>query len=974
MEFNPIAPERFFKKSAGVLISSGFITSLFFVVIYLIGPSFISSLNYKITDFIMAGSDQRPISGSLVIIDLDEKSLAKYGQWPWPRNKLGRILQKTKEEGAKSIVLDMILAEPDRTSPVRLQEDVRRDPGYNVDIQNIPASYDNHDSYLAEILAQGPFVLGYEFLFNPGLNDGKKQPHPLNVIRVKRNETNKADQYFEAFGVVNNLELFSDAVSFSGFLNATPDKDGILRRMPLLIKYKGEIFPSLSLAALMQFEERTSVQIRTEKNGSQVVQVGKKRIPIDHYGNILLDFNALAQPFPRVSVCDLLEGIFPKDTLRDKIVLIGSSASGLKPIFQTSGDPVFSHVAIHSHMLETLMSGVFPVRRENFPLWEGGGSLLLALLFSLFIVRTGVVSSGAVGSLVIFSLWFGARVVFQTTGYLFSPLLPTVIVVTEYAVLTIVKTRKGQHHAEASAGNALMRLKHSESTLDSIIRSIPDIIFRLNPSGEVIFVSPAITQYKSHVGELLGQPIYNLVAPKDRKKANYHMNERRTGERATHDLEIRLLLAKDGSGLEKESRFFSVSAQGIYEGDFPDNKVFIGTQGIIRDITEHKRLEERLLQAEKMEAVGNLAAGVAHDLNNILTGLVSYPDLLLLDLPEDSPLRKDMIIIQQSGYKAAAIVQDMVTLARRGVANREVFCPNRIILEYFDSPEFVKLKEKHPMIEFESIPNDELLNVNGSPIHLFKALMNLVTNAAEAMPSGGKIAVSSYNRYMDKTMQAYEEIPEGEYVCLSFEDNGVGISKDDLHKIFEPFYTKKKMGRSGTGLGMAIIWATVKDLCGYVDVKSKEGEGTIIDIYLPATRDSVEEEVHRVVLEDYLGTENIMVIADVLEQREIAINMLTKLGYHVSSADSGEIALGLIKDNPVELVILDMIMPNGMDGLDTYRNIMTLFPGQKAIVASGFSESDRVKELKKLGVSTYVQKPYTLEKIGVAVRAELDRK
>ena len=117
-----------------------------------------------------------------------------------------------------------------------------------------------------------------------------------------------------------------------------------------------------------------------------------------------------------------------------------------------------------------------------------------------------------------------------------------------------------------------------------------------------------------------------------------------------------------------------------------------------------------------------------------------------------------------------------------------------------------------------------------------------------------------------------------------------------------------------------------------------------------------------------------MVIDDVLEQREIAINMLTKLGYHVSSADSGEIALGLIKDNPVELVILDMIMPNGMDGLDTYRNIMTLFPGQKAIVASGFSESDRVKELKKLGVSTYVQKPYTLEKIGVAVRAELDRK
>jgi len=962
-----------FNKPAPKIVATGLFISFSLTTLFLVVPSF-TSLNNRVTDLITQESNQRLPSETVIIIDLDDKSLARFGQWPWPRYRLAQLLQKASELEARSIALDMILAEPDRTSPVKLQEESERYLGYKVEISNLPAHYKDYDDYLAKTLTQGPFVLGYEFLFKRSDEEKRvNQLHPLKVVMVQQKGLPAAGEFFEASGVVGNLEPFARAVSFSGFLNAAPDQDGILRRLPLLISYKGELFPSLSLAAFMRFKATSSIQLQTSRTGSRVVLVGDRSIPIDRQGNVLIDFRTSTGLIPRFSAADLLEGKIPQVAIAGKIALVGSSASGLDQTYQTPGSPVFSHVGIHAHMLEALLTGEFPQRDQRFLFWETVVSLLLALLFSLLIIRTGVISSALTGGTVIVSLWLTARGIFQSTGYILSPLLPTLIIFATYTVLTIIKTREGQDHAEKTAGNALMLLKHSESELNSIIQSIPDIIFRLDPSGNVSFVSPAITQYKRDADGLLGQPIFDLILPEDRQKATYRVNERRTGGRATRDLQIRLLLNKEQSiGSAGEQRYFSVSAQGLYQYD-PPSKTFIGTQGIIRDITEQKKLEERLLQAQKMEAVGSLAAGVAHDLNNILSGMVSYPDLLLLEIPENSPLRKKIETIKQSGQRAAAIVQDMLTLARRGVANREIFCPNRIIQEYLESPEFARLKEKHPQIEFDSILSPDLLNVKGSPLHLSKGLMNLVTNAVEAMPAGGRVVISSANRYLDAARRAYEEIPEGEYVCLRVEDNGIGISSEDLQRVFEPFYTKKKMGGSGSGLGMTVIWTTVKDQGGYIDLQSTEGEGTRIDIYLPATREAIAEKDRRIVLQDYLGNEKILVVDDIQEQREIAVNMLSKLGYQLFSAASGEAALALIRDNPVDLVVLDMIMPNGIDGLETYQAIVSLYPGQKTIIASGYSESDRVKELQRLGAGVYIQKPYTMEKIGVAVRTELDK-
>ena len=222
--------------------------------------------------------------------------------------------------------------------------------------------------------------------------------------------------------------------------------------------------------------------------------------------------------------------------------------------------------------------------------------------------------------------------------------------------------------------------------------------------------------------------------------------------------------------------------------------------------TEKKRLEKKLLKSEQMEAIGTLAGGVAHDLNNILSGILTYPELLLMQIPPDSDLRKPLEMIMLSGSKASAIVQDLLTLARRGVATAEVLSLNAIITDYKNSPEFEKLLQYHPGTQLALHLDSDLLNVEGSRVHLSKMIMNLVSNAAEAMPEGGKIEISTFNVHVDGVSAQPEAIKEGDYAVVVIYDEGSGIDADDRERIFEPFYTKKVMGRSGTGLGMSVVW------------------------------------------------------------------------------------------------------------------------------------------------------------------------
>jgi PAS domain S-box-containing protein len=523
-----------------------------------------------------------------------------------------------------------------------------------------------------------------------------------------------------------------------------------------------------------------------------------------------------------------------------------------------------------------------------------------------------------------------------------------------------------------------LALQQSERSYRLLAENVKDVIWTMDMNLRFTYVSAAAQELQGWAPpEFLALKLEEIMTPASVEKVlaafgrEYRLGEQSGSFERSATLELELN-RKLGSTVWAE-----VTASFLLD----ENRRPVGILGVTRDITERLKtlrekelLLESLNRSRKMEAVGTLAGGVAHDLNNVLSGIVSYPDLLLMDLPQESPLRRPIEVIQESGKKAAAIVQDLLTLARRGVPVSEVVNLNRVVEEYLASPEFHRLQSFHPLVEVETRLDPHLLNIQGSPIHLSKTVMNLVSNAAEAMPEGGKVVIATRNHYVDRPVDALGEIEEGEYVLLEVSDSGVGIPAEDVHRIFEPFYTKKKMGRSGTGLGMAVVWGTVQDHRGHIDVRSSEGKGTTVTLFMPSSRKTLSTESRADAPEACRGNgETILIVDDVAEQREIAAKIVEQLGYVAKPVSSGEEAVAFMQQGEAHLVVLDMIMDGGMDGLETYRRILKSHPSQKAVITSGYAETNRVRNAQRLGAGEYIRKPYTVEKLGQAIRSELKR-
>ena len=390
--------------------------------------------------------------------------------------------------------------------------------------------------------------------------------------------------------------------------------------------------------------------------------------------------------------------------------------------------------------------------------------------------------------------------------------------------------------------------------------------------------------------------------------------------------------------------------------------------------TEKLVLQEKLARSTKMEAMGLMAAEVAHDLNNILSGIIGYPQLLLMEPNITDKQKESLKEILETGQRAAAVVSDLLTIAR-GVASTKVSLPvNNVVTDYTNSPECKQLQDIFSKVKLKLNLDGQAGNIIASPVHLTKVVMNLVSNAFEAMPpdrTDGVVAISTGIVELKHKPAGFPGVFEpGRYALISVSDNGPGIPAEDVGKIFEPFYSKKTKGRSGTGLGLAIVWNTISDHNGYIDLETGPA-GTTFKMYFRSTEEKTAIK-ERKKIDDYKGAgQRILVVDDVDIQRKLATKMLSTLGYEPVTVPSGEAAVEYLKKEDVDLVILDMIMHPGMNGRETYGAIMEFKPKQKAIIASGMAETEEVAKAQAMGAGQFVNKPYTIEDLAVAVQKAL---
>lgn len=398
----------------------------------------------------------------------------------------------------------------------------------------------------------------------------------------------------------------------------------------------------------------------------------------------------------------------------------------------------------------------------------------------------------------------------------------------------------------------------------------------------------------------------------------------------------------------------------------------IANSQLTHEIDERKEMQKRLVHAEKMEAIGTLAGGVAHDLNNILSGIVTYPDLLLLQLPPESNFIQPLETIRDSGRRAATIVQDLLTLARRGVKVEEVFDFQELIAQYLGSLECREFQKNHLGVSLHFPLQDGTFFIKGSPVHLSKTVMNLITNAMEAIQNEGDIFIRLEKIYLSSRPPNFLQWRAGNYIKLTVEDTGVGIASESLERIFEPFFSSKVMGKSGTGLGMSVVWGTVEDHEGVINVQSTVGVGTTFTLMFPAIDKMAERsQKHLDPLRKEGNGETVLVVDDSGEQRLIAADILNHLGYKSITLSSGEGAIEFLAKNTVDIIILDMLMDPGMSGLETFRRVLEFKPKQKAIIASGYSGEASIEEAYSLGVADFIVKPYSVDRLGESLHKVL---
>lgn len=475
-----------------------------------------------------------------------------------------------------------------------------------------------------------------------------------------------------------------------------------------------------------------------------------------------------------------------------------------------------------------------------------------------------------------------------------------------------------------------------------------------NPTAERIF------GYTKE--EILGEgPPYEKFVPKSfLEKGNEIFDRVRAGDMEAHSTNQNL--TKDGR---------TITCQWFNTPLMEEDGRFVGLLCLAQDVTERIVLEEQFRQSQKMEAVGQLAGGVAHDFNNLLTIISGYSELLLDMMGASNPMRASIIAIAEASERAASLTRQLLAFSRKTVLEPKVLDLNEVVRE----TEKLLRRLIGEDVLLTSVLHPKISKVKVDPGQLGQVLMNLAVNARDAMHKSGKLTLETRNVDLDREYTRLRpEVRAGRYVMLSMSDNGSGMTAEVKARIFEPFYTTKKVGE-GTGLGLAVVLGVVKQSGGHVDVYSEPDIGTTFKLYFPA----VEEKASAPDVIDNRaagrGAERILLVEDEDGVRELAVLALQTYGYEVWAASNGKAAMRLAEQHKsgFDLMVTDVVMPS-MGGPDLAKALRPLFPFMKVLFSSGYTDDTMVRHVLLQEGVDFLQKPYTPLGLAKKVRQILDKK
>jgi two-component system cell cycle sensor histidine kinase/response regulator CckA len=493
--------------------------------------------------------------------------------------------------------------------------------------------------------------------------------------------------------------------------------------------------------------------------------------------------------------------------------------------------------------------------------------------------------------------------------------------------------------------------------LDSILGQIPVWIWEVDTRGRYTYSNPSIQTLLGYApSDVLGLHLLELIKPEDGPDIASTLNEALRRRTPFRNVVVRMC-RRDGRDV-----WLELSAIPLFDVDGQ----CAGLRGAGRDVTERHERHEGLLRAERLSVVKQIAQHLSGAMTDPLGILLAYPDRIRSQLPDDHPVQPFCRAVLDAAFELSAINRRLSALGEP-----DDRCDEPVNLNSVAWRAISAMMPVPPTLHLDVRLAADLLPIVGSPIQLQEMISNLLTNAREAMYDRGTVSIVTENVYVDEPLGHLGRIAVGEYVRLEVSDTGVGISPAIRRRIFDPFFSTRPGQPSHLrGLGLTLVHSIVDTHGGEIDMTSEPGQGSTFRVYLPVNREILREDHGEGIAG---GSESILVVDDDADQRDFTTRTLRALGYMVRAVSSGEEAVAYLTRHHVDLVILDLVMPPGIDGVETYQRILTVRPGQRAIFVSGESTSERAQEAQRLGAGAFLRKPVTLGVLARVVRRELDR-